>query len=235
MSIALALSLAVAVEPNCSWNQPGLNPYSGTVSAAIERYRDIPPAVRKELKQRIREGQYDDVVSIERDRISGQAVYEPGIRQMHFGSGLVCNTVSRAKWRPGHKEAALVFCAGDYCILQPKVCGNISRITRRASSAPPVAGARPGQGLPQFASLATNQALPLMAAVSAAAPDELPMLAPRMSNIATPLVQPDPPYLPPAHIGGPSTSPVPEADSWLMLLTGLGLLGWLARRRRPAD
>ncbi len=28
-------------------------------------------------------------------------------------------------------------------------------------------------------------------------------------------------------------APVPEAESWLMLGAGLGLVGWLARRRRP--
>jgi MYXO-CTERM domain-containing protein len=28
--------------------------------------------------------------------------------------------------------------------------------------------------------------------------------------------------------------PVPEADTWAMLLAGLGLVGWQARRRKAA-
>jgi len=30
------------------------------------------------------------------------------------------------------------------------------------------------------------------------------------------------------------TAPIPEPESWAMLLSGLGLLGFIARRRRSA-
>lgn len=116
--------------PRCSWDRPGQNPFMGDVVAAVDRYTDIPADVRARLKQRMARRDYDDIASIRRDAIEGKARYEPAIRDMHFGTGQVCTTVSRQAWLPAHQERGLVYCEGAVCIIVPTVCRNVSRIKR---------------------------------------------------------------------------------------------------------
>ncbi|MYN19326.1 hypothetical protein GTP81_21510 [Rugamonas sp. FT107W] len=152
MSILLAVTLAAAstVQPSCSWDHPGVNPYTGKTSAAIDRYTDIPEAVRGTLKRRMEEGQSDDKVTITRDGIAGKNQYDPAIRDMHFGAASVCATVTRSKWSPQRQEPGAVYCVDQHCILVPKICGNVSRINRKpdavakAPAAPPPPAARLG-------------------------------------------------------------------------------------------
>ena len=42
--------------------------------------------------------QYDEIVDIHRDSIVGRYEYGSEIRDMHFGAGSVCRTVTRTKW-----------------------------------------------------------------------------------------------------------------------------------------
>lgn len=116
----------------------------GDVVAAVDRYQDIPLAVRNTLKARMAARRYDEIVSIRRDAIVGKARYAPAIRQMHFGSGQVCASVDRSAWGPSAQERGLVYCEVGHCILVPTVCRNVSRITRItrvATDEPAVAGA----------------------------------------------------------------------------------------------
>lgn len=143
---------------SCSWDHPGVNPFMGDVVAAVDRYRDIPPAVRERLKARMARREYDDLVSIRRDRIDGRGGYDYGstIREMHFGTHQLCRSVTRSSWSPTMEERGLVYCEGGQCILVPTVCRNVSRITRRGvgdevAEAPPLLalappGAQPGVG-----------------------------------------------------------------------------------------
>lgn len=133
MSLLLAAVLAAApvVLPSCSWDRPGVNPFMGDVVAAVDRYQDIPAEVRERLKTRMTARRYDEMVSIRRDSIMGKQRYDNQIRDMHFGSGSVCGTVSRARWSDDSQERGLVYCESGYCILVPTVCRNVSRITRR--------------------------------------------------------------------------------------------------------
>ncbi|WP_374360511.1 MHFG family PEP-CTERM protein [Pseudoduganella danionis] len=138
MSITFALALATAsvvpaAEP-CSWDHPGRNPYRGSIAAAIDRYTDIPPAVASTLKRRMAENQADDKVIITRDAITGREQYAPEIRAMHFGAASVCANVTRSGWSASRQEPAQVYCVGTVCILVPRICGNISRITRLAAA-----------------------------------------------------------------------------------------------------
>lgn len=134
MSISLALTLAsasiAAAEPPCSWDHPGRNPYRGSIAAAIDRYTDIAPAIASTLKRRMAENQPDDNVIITRDAITGREQYAPQIRAMHFGAASVCASVTRDGWSASRQEPAKVYCVGEVCILVPRICGNISRITR---------------------------------------------------------------------------------------------------------
>ncbi len=127
----MALASASAPGPaQCSWDSPGVNPFTGNVVNAIDRYQDIPAATRETLKKRMAARAYDEIVVITRDSITGRSSYSNDIRDMHFGAGQICGRISRAKWAPSAEERGLVYCEGSECIMVPTVCRNVSRITR---------------------------------------------------------------------------------------------------------
>ncbi|MBL8353193.1 MAG: MHFG family PEP-CTERM protein [Burkholderiaceae bacterium] len=157
MSLTLATLLAAGAAvpaplPACSWDRPGHEPFMGDVVAAVDRYADIPAPTRARLKSRMASRSYDEIVSIRRDAIVGKGRYQSDIREMHFGNGQVCATVSRAQWNADHAERGLVYCEDGHCILVPTVCRNVSRITRdsppaeAAAAAPAAEGAGGGGG-----------------------------------------------------------------------------------------
>lgn len=269
MSILFAVTLAAAstVQPSCSWDHPGVNPYTGKTAAAIDRYTDIPAAVRSTLKRRMEEGQSDDKVIITRDGISGKNQYDPAIRDMHFGAASVCATVTRSKWAEQRQEPGAVYCVDQHCILVPKICGNVSRINRvpaavaKAPVAPPPPTAKLGNKLgdkdlgladaekyePEELTekeLIERDRQQRRVALDAAKhkpgveefdlPEEFGFEA-DTSILVTgggshPLL---PPYIGGDNDDGGTGIPtaVPEADTWAMLLAGLGILGAAARRR----
>ena len=132
---------------HCSWNRPGADPFMGDVVAAVERYPDIAPQVREQLKARMRARQYDEIVVISRDAIRGKGNYDARISDMHFGPGRVCRNVTRSGWSEQMQERGLVYCVQGVCILVPTVCRNVSRITQ-AATGPRGAGAAPGAAAP---------------------------------------------------------------------------------------
>lgn len=129
MSLLVAAAIAAPAVSACSWDRPGFNAYRGDTVAAVDRYADIPPAVRDALKRRLAARSYDDVASIRRDRIEGHYTYT-GLRDMHFGDGQVCRTVTRDKWSPQAEERGLVYCESSYCLIVPTICRNVSRVDR---------------------------------------------------------------------------------------------------------
>lgn len=128
----MALASSTVTLPACSWDRPGVNPFMGDVVAAVDRYKDIPAAVRESLKARMEKREYDEIVSIRKDAISGKGRYGAEIREMHFGAGSICTTVSRARWTQEAEQKGLVYCQDNHCILVPTVCRNVSRIKRLA-------------------------------------------------------------------------------------------------------
>jgi len=254
MSVLLAAAIAAAVQPNCSWDHPGRNPYTGTTAAAIDRYTDIPPDVRTALKQRMAAGQPDDQVNITRDSINGKQNYDPAIRDMHFGRASVCATVTRDKWSQNRVEPGAVYCVGQQCILVPRICGNVSRVSRKAAA---VAQAQPVPALDDQTVQTPEEldAFDLAGLGPLFLPDQAPdtdfgddwlskLRRPaRLAGLAPQAYTDDTdddsqslagrrglPYLP--ADGGAAPQPVPEPGAWAMLLAGFGLLGWQARRRQ---
>lgn len=143
---------------NCSWNRPGVDPFMGDVVAAVDRYTDIAPPVREQLKERMRARQYDEIVVISRDAIRGKGNYNARISEMHFGPGRVCRNVTRAGWSEQMQERGLVYCVQGQCILVPTICRNVSRITQAPAAAPPAAsGAAPGGAAPVAAAPAAPE------------------------------------------------------------------------------
>jgi hypothetical protein len=256
MPLLLAVTLAAAIQPTCSWDSPGRNPYTGSTAAAIDRYTDIPAAVRSTLKRRMEEHQPDDNVSITRDSIGGKSQYNPAIHDMHFGAASVCASVSRNKWAETRAEPAAVYCVGEHCILVPKICGNVSRISRlapavaQAPAAAAQASDHPKQ--PEFADISLSDPelrdkelvdMPLDEMEDGKRPPRL--LASTTGNGVDEFVLADDLNLDDlasqiARHGGFGIgidgdnaihTAVPEADTWAMLLGGLGLMGWIGRRR----
>lgn len=133
MSLALVAALALSPAPTiarCSWDHPGADAFMGAVPAAVDRYTDIPAEVRERLKARMERRDFDEMATIRRDSITGRYRYENQIRDMHFGTGRVCRSVTRSKWAPDAVERGLVYCEAEHCIIVPTVCRNVSRVTR---------------------------------------------------------------------------------------------------------
>jgi hypothetical protein len=173
MSLTLAVALAATTAlPSCSWDRPGHNPFMGDVVAAVERYTDIPAQTRQRLKRRMAARAYDEIVTIGRDAITGRALYDSAIRDMHFGQGQVCATVTRSRWQAGMQERGLVYCEDSHCILVPTVCRNVSRIQRLApaGAVAPAAGGGAGGGGQAAATAADDPAAELVTALELAPP-----------------------------------------------------------------
>ncbi|MBV8605792.1 MAG: MHFG family PEP-CTERM protein [Pelomonas sp.] len=236
----LALAASGAVLPSCSWDHPGRDPFMGDVVAAVDDYKDLPAATRAKLKARMAKLDYDEIVLIERDRISGVAQYGNDIRDMHFGSrGVTCQTVTRKSWAQQMQERGLVYCEGDQCILVPTICRNVSRIKREGDGPLLI---NPGAGVPAAApppdsagtsTMPADQTPLDFAPPGAGLPGSL--TAPAAPTPAPPPVTPGitPPGAPPPSfpILPPATPAVPEPATWLMFGAGLLLTGYAKRRR----
>jgi hypothetical protein len=148
MSLVLAAALAVSAGslPVCSWDRPGHNPFKGDTVAAVDRYDDIPVPVRAALKRRMAKHQYDEIAAIRRDSIEGRHRYTE-LRDMHFGQGQVCRTVTRDKWAPEAVERGLVYCESGHCLIVPTVCRNVSRVNRAPLTAAAGAGSGTDDGM----------------------------------------------------------------------------------------
>ena len=184
LALAATTSASTAALPQCGWDKPGVNPFMGDVVAAVDRYADIPVETRAKLKARLQAREYDDIAVIRRDAIKGKADYKPEIRDMHFGEGSVCRTVTRAKWTPAMEELGLVYCEADHCILVPTVCRNVSRVTRLSSPLDPAPAAGPFAPTDGVASAAPasgptplNFDAPAAGPLSAAAPGSFAQVA----------------------------------------------------------
>ncbi|MDC8759352.1 MHFG family PEP-CTERM protein [Janthinobacterium fluminis] len=243
---------------NCNWNRPGVNPFMGDVVAAVDRYTEIPAAVRERLKQRMRDRNFDEFVTISRDAISGRHDYDARISDMHFGEGRVCKQVSRAGWNAQMKERGLVYCEQDHCILVPTVCRNVSRITRKPQ-APGTAGAGAAGGAPaNYAAAALPGTVPSTPSTPyeelrpGSLHGDVPAIGSSPEALLSPGLTQGPGFLASGLAssaailsGSPGGSgraksqglvvpltPVPEPETWGMLLAGMAVLAVAARRRR---
>lgn len=136
LAMGNAAHAAVMERDSCDWRKPGHNPYTGNVPAAVQRYTQMPQAVRDRLQARMERRAWDDHVLITADRITGQRGDYSDLREMHFGPGWICHKVDRSKWSMAHKERALIYCDSGWCVAVPSVCRNVSIITAPGTTPP---------------------------------------------------------------------------------------------------
>jgi hypothetical protein len=250
MSLLLASAAlsAAAIVPACSWNQPGRNPYRGTVQEAVSRYVGIPAPTRAALVEKMERRAADDNVVITRDAIVGKDSYAPEIAAMHFGRQTVCDRVTRERWPDTAREPAAVYCEDGYCLIVPRICGNVSRVSRAGAAAGGghaiAAGAAPrGRSVPAPAPEVDIELTDAMARLVAQPVPQTPTVtpaafipfaggyagspgragfAPAMQTAIAPLpARPTP------------LAPVPEPAEAAMMLAGLSVVIAAARRARP--
>jgi hypothetical protein len=246
-NLIMAAVMASAVGSGCSWAHPGANPYRGAPTAVLDDFA-MSDETRRQLRALMTARSYTDVVTITRDRITGQHVYGD-LRQMHSGHGQVCHgSVDRSAWSATHEERGLVYCVGETCVVVPTICNNVSLVTRRPEEDPLQSGADE----PIDISPAAGPTPPSSDAVVAQGPDSNALDFTPFADVPTssdgsggsgggfssspigggsggtlpccdtgpagPISPGTPPVVEP-------TSPVPEAPAWSLLLAGLALMG----------
>lgn len=116
---------------DCNWDNPGHAPYRQHGVAHIERALnnyDLPSDAKRELLWKINSMQSDATVFISSTDIESAFGAASNLRDMHYKGGKCSGQVYRNSWNAAHREPALVYCSGQYCVAVPIVCGNISRI-----------------------------------------------------------------------------------------------------------
>lgn len=122
---------------DCTWNEPGVDPYRGSIYAAVSRY-EMPEDVRERLAARAARFDFDFLLAIKKDSVTG-AGKQWELRDMHYGRRKVCRGgVVRDKWTPDMLERAMVYCEQTYCIAIPFVCRNVSLLLPMEPAALPV-------------------------------------------------------------------------------------------------
>lgn len=134
LSLILAAVVAATPAPSsgCSWDSPGIDPYKGNPVAALNDYH-LDPAVKQRLATKMGIFNYDEIVDISSDSISGNKGTYENLREMHFGKGRVCHgPVTRTKWAKGSIQRAMVYCDSEskVCVAVPTICNNVSLIDK---------------------------------------------------------------------------------------------------------
>lgn len=216
---------------DCTWNDPGIDPYTGSARAAIMAFAQIPQGVRAALVTRAesKDLAYDEVVVIDRDAIRGRARYAPELRSMHFGSrGRICDTVSRAGWAPDHVETAMVFCESGYCVARPAVCNNWSIVLRLEDDQTPDPAGPNLAVAPQGPAGPPPMISESVPSAPAAGPSFSAATSERWLGFGTPGgVYAPLEWLP----AGPRTPIAAVPEPPIMVLLGLGVAGLVAWRR----
>lgn len=229
----MSVLASLVVVASCSWDNPGANPYRGPVAQSVHNYKDIPLEARNRLQKRMDAKKYDEVARIERDRIVGEHEYTE-LRDMHFGNGRMCKTVTRSKWKPNAIERGLVYCEDEHCLIVPTVCNNVSRVTRIPKPDP-----KPGPPpTPKSGELPPTSPVPPITGGGSTTPLDIPPVNYGGSTIPlnplTPYSETPfwPPYVPPSPpiIYYVPTPAIPEPSTWLLALIGLAMIAFKARK-----
>lgn len=110
-------ALPMADSERCAW-QPGSQiRFQGELAPLLDRYQDLTPPLRARLRQRLNALNYDDIVTIRRDSITGTRLYAAQIQGWSGALEAGCSAPSRAHWPDTERQLALVFCEGGQCLM----------------------------------------------------------------------------------------------------------------------
>lgn len=128
---ALMLALLTTAAGACDWNDPGADPFTGSMYRAVFSM-DAPLIDRASVWIQMRKSKPVDHILIDREGIkskTGAAVYGPQIRAMSWGAGKTCPGVAdRSKWESHRVEPAVVYSSGNLHVMVAEVCGNPARV-----------------------------------------------------------------------------------------------------------
>lgn len=219
----------------CDWNTPGHDPYTGTTAGALSHY-DMPDTTRRRLADRIDHNDFDTVVSVTREGVTGYA----GMRNMHFGKDRMCHKIDTSKWSKDAVQLGFVFIENGHHIVKWFICHNLTELV-------PLPPAPTGLHIigeaevPELPLSYPQLSLPLMAVAVEDGPMPIPVtfggavvfipspgpfdVVPRfIPNTVSPVPHPAPVF--PVE---PPVSPIPEPATWAML--GAGVLALIVRAR----
>ena len=229
ISAAVSAAPTAITQQNCSWDKPGEDRYTGSVSDAVDYYIDIPKASREILKRRIAAHDYDDQVNITKDAIEGERTYTPDIREMHFGANRVCSQVTRTRWPVKAVQPALMYCEKLDCIIVPFVCGNLSRVNilawPKVLTPVPVLWTPPEfPPMPYLPLIPSTTPPPTVMDAQPPVYFDVPIPGfPSTPGYPRTVRTPTKPYVPP--------TPVPEPGSICLMLLGLGVILAMHRKK----
>jgi subtilisin family serine protease len=112
-AIALAASITAGT---CAWDPSTQAAYEGDVAAFVERFQDLPLAVRERLRQRVDTHRFDERVEIRRDAVLGAQRYAPELMGVQADRA-ACTLPARGHWPESMVEPALSYCEAGYCLL----------------------------------------------------------------------------------------------------------------------
>jgi hypothetical protein len=208
---ASADDVPLSLREDCAWGEPGRAPYKGTVRQALKAAR-LPSHIVALLERKIWDRDASDRLAIRNSKIRGvysDVAFEPWGIKLTFARTLCLN--SRINFKPGHVEGADLYQVSDadgttYSVMIPDVCGNVSLL-----GAPVATEENPRDVLPS----------------------KIEQLRKGSTQNAPPAGG--------VHGGqklGPSAlqsdrNAVPEPETWVLVVSGVALLGcFISRRRR---
>lgn len=130
-AIALAASLSAGT---CAWNPSTQAAYEGDVAAVVERFQDLPPALRERLRQRMSALRFDERVEIRRDAVLGAQRYAAELSGLQADRA-VCALPDRSHWSAAAAEPALSYCEARHCVLVTLNGRHVLRATRTGLAA----------------------------------------------------------------------------------------------------
>jgi hypothetical protein len=211
----------------CEWN-PGSNRATVDPVVAVARL-DMPAATRAVLVEKMKRHQFDDVVSINWAAITsdtGANSYDGAISNMNFSTGHICRKVTRNGWTLDHTEGAIVYLVDGRAFGFASACGNLFELVRNIRRANgPAREATEGDSV--VADRGTE--LPATGAAEVTDPSE-----PESSDGRS--FAPGWAYTPAFVVVGYQAIAVPvpcvpEPEAWVLILSGLAAVGFVARRR----
>ncbi len=207
---AAAKSSGLALRQLCAWGEPGRNPYKGTVEQALTAAR-LPPGIVKQIATQVRAHANTDRLVISNRGIradKGGREFDPRAIVMSYGHTLCLAT--RVNFKAGHEERADLYQVADaagkrYSVMVPDVCGNVSVLAER------------GQALPVQVLAAAQAVAEASSARGGSGAGGGIGAGGGGSSSATP--------------AGDGSFSVPETGTLACVALGVGLLGWMRRRR----